>query len=468
MRIYSYLLPILLLCFATTLSAEIKLPALFSSNMVLQQNTEIPIRGKATPNKRVTLVTSWNKKRHSAMSDSNGLWQLTFTTPQAGGPYSIVISDGKPLALNNVMIGEVWICSGQSNMEMPMRGFQNEPIAGGNMDILTSANPAIRLFTVARSSHIHPQNDVNGIWKESLPANVASFSATAYYFGRLLNHTLQIPIGLIVTAWGGSSIEAWMNQQMLQAFPEAIIPTSTENIRNPHRVPTMLYQAMIHPLTDFPMKGVIWYQGESNTERAHSYARMFQSMVEGWRKNWQGGATFPVYFCQIAPFQYNQVNSAFLREAQVNSEKITPNTAMAVLLDAGEPHNIHPAKKREAGERLALLALQKTYQLQGFAATSPSFRNIEIKNDTVVVHFDHAPLGLVAPQLESKWFRLAGTDRVFHPAKARIVRNRIIVTSAAVSQPVAVRYAFENFVIGDVFSTEGLPVSSFRSDQWTE
>lgn len=450
----------------TSAQAEIKLPAIFASDMVIQRETTAKMWGKADPNKRVTLVTSWNLRRYTTTSDLNGNWQISFSTPKAGGPHSIVISDGKALTLNNIMSGEVWLCSGQSNMEMPMKGYPNQPIEGANMDLLRSENNQIRLFTVKRNHNIAPQDDVAGRWEEAMPISVRDFSATAYYFGRLLQETLKVPIGLVVSSWGGSSIEAWMSQEMLQDFPEAEIPTSMENVVNPNRIPTMLYQAMVHPLVGLPIKGVIWYQGESNADRAHSYADMFKKMVEGWRKNWNQGDEFPVYFCQIAPYGYNNLNSAYLREAQVKSAQITPNTGMAVLMDTGEKHNIHPAKKREAGERLALLALNKTYNFQGIAAESPVFKEIEINNDEIVVKFDGAPLGVTTKDFTSQLFTIAGEDKVFHPATARVTRAGVVVKSDAVKNPVAVRYAFDNTSNGDLFSTEGLPVSSFRSDDW--
>lgn len=453
-----------LIVFAATGIAEIKLPAIYGSGMLLQQNATVKIRGKADPEKRVTLLTSWNLMEYSTKSDKEGNWKMTFTTGKAGGPHIISISDGKVLTLDNILLGEVWLCSGQSNMEMPMKGFSNQPVEGSGMDILRSTNPNIRLFTVKRNANIHPQEDVTGNWSQASPQTVRDFSATAYYFGRLLNEILDVPVGLVVSSWGGSSIEAWMDETMLIRFPEAVIPRSAENLTNLNQKPTMLYQAMIHPLLGLPIKGVIWYQGESNTTRPHSYAAMFKSMVDGWRRNWNLGYDFPFYYCQIAPYQnYRNLNSAFLREAQMKAEKMVNNVGMAVLMDAGEAENIHPAKKREAGERLALLALNKTYDIMGIAAVSPQFKGISISNDTVLVQFDNAPLGLAAPNFQSKLFQVAGADGKYYPARARVIRTGVQVVSDSVKKPVSVQYAFENFVTGDLFSTEGLPVSSFRS-----
>lgn len=450
-----------------TANAEIKLPAFFSSDMVLQQQTTANIWGKADPNKKVTLFTSWNLKRYKTTADKDGNWKLSFATTKAGGPYTMVISDGKALTLNNIMLGEVWLCSGQSNMEMTMKGFQGQPIEGGNMDILKSENSKIRLFRVTRKASLEAQTDVAGRWEEAMPVSVREFSATAYYFGRLLQEALKVPVGLISSSWGGSSIEAWMNEEMLAAFPQAKIPQTAEKIKNPHQTPTMLYKGMINPLVGITIKGVIWYQGESNRDRYESYAAMFKSMTEGWRKVWNQEQIIPFYFCQIAPYggYKGGTNSAYLREAQLKAAK-EPHIGMAVLMDTGEENCIHPAKKKEAGERLALLAITKTYNITGIESESPEYKNIEIKDNQVTVNFDKAPLGIYAQGGESKLFMLAGEDKVFHPAKAKVQRNKVVVTSDAVPNPVAVRYAFENFVTGDLFGTGGLPVSSFRSDNW--
>jgi sialate O-acetylesterase len=456
----------LVLALTTPLTAAITLPSIFADNMVIQRETNTKLWGQADPEKRVTVVTSWNLRRYSTTSDSEGRWEVIINTPKAGGPHTIVISDGRPMTLSNVMSGDVWLCSGQSNMEMKMEGGRREPVEGSTMDILRSPNSKIRLFTVAKNHSLKPQTNVVGHWQEAMPLSVGSFSATAYYFGRLLNEILDIPVGLISSSWGGSRIEAWMNKEMLSAFPHIAIPEPEESVQHPNQKPLYLYQAMIHPLEGFAVKGTIWYQGESNLNNAHEYAELFGAMVEGWRKRWNQ-PEMPFYFCQIAPFEYrNNINSAYLREAQLQASLKVPHTGMAVLMDAGEQYNIHPAKKKEAGERLALLAIQKTYTIEGINGESPVYKSIEIKDSTITVHFDKAPLGVSGKDYASQLFSIAGEDRVFHPAKAQITREGIIVSSEKVQEPVAVRYAFENYVKGDLFGVNGLPVSSFRSDNW--
>jgi len=455
--------------------AEIKLPAIFSDNMLLQQNTQVNLWGKADANKTVSIKASWSKVAIKTTADANGNWKAKLATPKADGKtYTLTLSDGKSLTLNNLIVGELWLCSGQSNMEMPMKGFKNQGVEGANMDILKSTNPNLRLFTVKRNSTIQAQTDVTGQWQEASPETVKEFSATGYYFGRLLNQMINVPVGLVLSSWGGSSVEAWMTEDMLRAFPSVKIPKKETDIKEKNRTPTTLYQAMINPIAGLTIKGVIWYQGETNYDRADSYAAMFSTMVAGWRKNWAQTDTIPFYYCQIAPYDYSLItekekeviNSANLREAQLKAETMIPKSGMAVLMDAGYKGGIHPFKKQIPGERLALLALTKTYGLKGVASESPVYKNIEIQGDTVIVNFERAPMWISAKNFESKLFTVAGADKVFHPAKAWIVRSKMYVKSEDVKKPVAVRYAFENYVEGDLFSTEGLPVSSFRSDNW--
>jgi len=455
--------------------AEVKLPAIFSGNMLMQQNTRVNIWGKADPNKTLSIKTSWSKKVIKTTTDARGNWMLSIATPAADGKsHSLTISDGKVLVLNNIIFGELWFCSGQSNMEMPMKGFKNQSVDNSNMDILQSTNPQIRLFTVKRNGSLLPQTDVTGSWQEATPESVKEFSATGYYFGRLLNKTLNVPVGLVLSAWGGSSAEAWMSEDMLKAFPQVTIPKTEEGVKDKNRTPTMLYQAMIKPLLGLSIRGFIWYQGETNYDRAAAYPELFSALVAGWRKNWAIGDNLPFYYCQIAPYDYSLVteqgkpviNSAYLREAQLKAESMIPQSGMAVLLDAGLKEGIHPPKKQIPGERLALLALTKTYGIKGVASESPVYKGIEIQHDTVQVSFDRAPMWLTARNNELNYFSVAGEDQVFYPAKAWIVRSKVYVKSDAVKKPVAVRYAFGNYVDGDLLSTEGLPVSSFRSDNW--
>ena len=456
--------------------AKITMPSIFTDNMVVQQQTQMRIWGKAEPNKKVTIAPSWTKQKYTATADADGAWKSAIPTPAAGGPYEITISDGEELTIRNVLSGELWLCSGQSNMEMPMKGFKNQPIENAGEVIMESRNPNIRLFTAKRVSSVEVKDDVIGSWKEASPASVRDFSATAYFFGRRIEKMLGVPVGLVVVSWGGSSCEAWMNEDMLKAFPEAIIPRTEADVKQVNRAPTVLFKGMLSPVIGMSMRGVIWSQGEDTVPRHKTYADMFSTMIGGWRQLW-GIGDFPFYYCQIAPYEYELIaaegqpvhNSAYLREAQSKVEQRVPNTGMAVLMDAGFREGIHPPQKRQAGERLAMLALNKTYGIEGISGESPQYKDIEIHGDTIVVTFERCtmwPSGRMA--FESKQFKVAGEDRVFHPAKAWISRSKIYVRSEDVPAPVAVRYAFENYAEGDLFNEEGLPFPSFRSDDWPD
>jgi sialate O-acetylesterase len=466
----------LLVCFfASNVFSQPRLASLFTDNMVLQQNSEAAVWGWANPNNKVTITTSWSGKRYEVRSNDNGVFIAHVSTPPAGGPFSLSVTDGKTITLKNIMIGEVWLCSGQSNMEMPVKGFKGQPVIGSNEIILRSSNPKIRLFTVPRSSQLLPQDtSKQALWKEAGPETVSNFSATGYFFGKTLAEILNVPIGLIHVSWGGSNIESWMDAKTLGAFPEIKIPSAKDSTKAPNRTPTALYNGMIHPLVGYTIKGFIWYQGESNYERPDQYELLFPAMVQQWRSLWKAGNA-PFYFVQIAPYNYAQLppynvggkyNSAYLRDAQRKSVKKIPNSGMAVVMDIGEEKSIHPAAKKQGGERLALLALAKTYELKGFGYESPSFDTLVISNGIAEVKFRHAENWLTAYGKELNLFEIAGDDKVFYPAKAVIYRSSVMVSSPQVKDPKAVRYAFKDFIVGELYSTEGLPVSSFRTDNW--
>lgn len=455
---------------ATTISAKVVLPKIFASGMVMQQQTDANLWGEAKADATVKIATSWNKKTVSVKAGNDGKWTAKIQTPAAGGPYSITFSDGEKTVIDNILVGELWICSGQSNMEMPMKGFKNQPVENAVEDILHSGDSKMRLFTVKRTSLFQPATDVVGEWKEASPEAVRNFSATAYYFGRELRRMLNVPVGLIVTSWGGSSCEAWMNRDWLKAFPQIELPASQETIKSKNRTATVLYNGMLRPLIGVSMRGVIWYQGEENVSRSGYYADLFSRMIKGWREEWKEG-DFPFYYCQIAPYDYNiigwgQYNSAFLREQQAKAEKMNKNVGMACLMDAGLEYGIHPRKKQLAGMRLALLALDKTYGIKGITSETARYKDVEFKGDTAVITFERAGMWVYGKDgLKSDLFEVAGEDRVFHPAKAWIERSKLYVKCDEVKKPVAVRYAFKDWADGDLFC-DGLPVSSFRTDNW--
>lgn len=455
--------------------ATVKPASIFTDHMVLQQQSNVAIWGWAKPASKVKIVTSWNKSSYIVSSDQAGKWKVKVATPSAGGPYEIELNDGEKLALKDILIGEVWFCGGQSNMEMPMKGFKSQPIIGSNEVILKSSNPNIRLYTVPRSSITERQdNSKPSQWKLSEPEAVSNFSATAYYFGSLLSEMLHVPIGLINDSYGGSTIEAWMSPDDLKPFTEVKIPAKVDSIKEVSRTPTTLYNGMHYPVIGYGIKGAIWYQGESNYERPQRYEDLFPAMVSSWRQHWDNGE-FPFYYAQIAPYNYSLIakpgtnyNSAYLRDAQRKSLSKIPNSGMAVLMDIGEEKSIHPAHKKQGGERLAYLALAQTYGIKGFGAFSPTYESVSIEKNTATIKFQNVSNGLTSFGKTLSLFEIAGADQKFYPAKAAIKGSSVIVSAEEVKIPVAVRYAFKDFVNGDLFGNDGLPVSSFRTDNWEQ
>lgn len=456
-------------------SATVKPASIFTDHMVLQQQSKVAIWGWAKPAAKVKITTSWNKENYTVTATPDGKWRVKVTTPAAGGPYNIEFNDGEKLILTDILIGEVWICGGQSNMEMPLKGFKGQPVIGSNEAILKSGNQNIRLYTVPRSSvTVQQDNSKPSQWKAAAPETVSNFSATAWYFARLLSEMLNVPVGVINDSYGGSTIEAWMSPEDLKSFSEVKIPSKNDTIKEVSRTPATLYNGMLYPVIGYGIKGAIWYQGESNYERPDRYEDLFPAMVSSWRKNWDSGE-FPFYFAQIAPYNYAQLppyhvggkfNSAFLRDAQRKSLAKIPNSGMAVLLDIGEEKSIHPANKKQGGERLAYLALAQTYGIKGFGAYSPAYESMSIDKNKAVIKFQNVSNGLTSFGKELNLFEVAGADHKFYPAKAVINGSSISVSAEQVKIPVAVRYAFKDFVVGDLFGNDGLPVASFRTDDW--
>lgn len=468
-----------LVCFIASFQAfaDIKLPALFSDNMMLQQQMDTPIWGWAAKNERLSITTSWDSKTYEVKADKQGNWKTTIKTPVAGfNVYEISIQQAlEVITIKNVIIGEVWLCSGQSNMEMSLKGYPGQPVLGGNEAILKSKTSQIRFITVPRSGTLTPNTNFQGRWEEANPKTTAGFSATAWFYGRLLQEVLQVPVGLIHVSYGGSNIEAWMNTEMLRDFKTIEIPKKIEALKkDPNRKATALYNGMLSPVIGYGIKGCIWYQGESNYDRPFQYQELFKKMVSEWRALWNQG-DFPFYYAQIAPFDYatfhpNDIiernNSAYLRESQHKAFKEIPNSGMAVLMDVGQETGIHPMKKKVVGERLAYLALGKTYGVEGFEYASPEFKAMEINGSVVTIAFDNVATGMTSYLKEVKGFEIAGENQVFYPAQVQLRAKSILVSSPSVEKPVAVRYLFKNYAEAELFNGAGLPLSSFRTDSW--
>ncbi|MCF8413535.1 MAG: glycosyl hydrolase family 2 [Melioribacteraceae bacterium] len=649
-------------------SNSLQLPSIFSDNMVLQQESSVKFWGTGNPGSEVSINSSWNENAKTKI-DNSGKWQLDIKTASYGGPYVVNVFSGKEkIEFKNILLGEVWVCSGQSNMEMPLKGWPPRDLIEGSESIIkNSAKDNIRLFTVNRSYSLEPMEDCEGSWTESNPETTGNFSATAYFFGKRLFDELGVPIGLIHTSWGGTPAEAWtkkekletisefqpilkqigrgnelmktyknwlaqfpsvnfdrdgdseywgkfdFNDQELSSFgyddtdwPKMNLPSHFESsvlgeydgivwfrkdivvpeswigknikislgpiddmdatyingtkiggyegggfwqvLRNydipanlltsnnisiavrvidtqggggiygfpdqlyiqngderisltgewkflplaevdntkfvlfgneadvylnrpklPFRIgpntPSTLYNAMINPIIPYGIRGAIWYQGESNTGQPFLYQELFSKMIENWRSEW-GLGDFPFYYVQIAPFNYGETQSQYLREAQFKTDLSTANTGMAVTLDIGNAENIHPGKKFEVGSRLALLALNKTYG-KSLISSGPIYSSHRISGNALILNFENAENGLKMDySLSKNEFQIAGEDKIFYPADVKIDGNTIICSSSKVDNPKAVRYAWSNTPTAVLSNNSGLPASSFRTDDW--
>ena len=472
------LLTFLLLSIDT--EAKIVLPSVLADNMVLQQQTKVNLWGKASPNAKLSVKTSWNKHTVYTTVGADGRWKLSVETPKAGGPYQIVLNDGEPLVLDNVLIGEVWFCSGQSNMEMPMRGFDRQPLKETN-DIIAKAKPTtpIRIFNAdskdgkwVRQSNKKVQEDCQGDWLINTPENVAEASASAYYFARYIQEVLNVPVGILVSTLGGSKVEAWMSREALAPFADIDVSAldNNEPIKNASATPCVLYNARVAPLINYTIKGFLWYQGESNRDNAAVYKELMPAFVKDLRTKW-GQGDFPFYFVEIAPYNYegaNGTSAARLREVQLQNMKDIPNSGMVTTLDIGNPVFIHPMDKATVGQRLAWWALAQTYGLKGFGYAPAIYDSMEISDNKIYINVKNAERGLCPMWTSLKGFEIAGEDKVFHPAFAEIETKscRLAVSSEKVPHPVAVRYAYKNYTEATVFNVYGLPLVPFRTDNW--
>lgn len=456
-----------ILLFSSYSQSQTWMPSFFSDNMVLQHNDSVAIWGKDNPNTLVMIYGSWGQFA-TTVSDQNGYWKVKLVTAYAGGPYSLYVKGSTDLILNNILLGEVWFCSGQSNMEMPVKGYPGQPVINSNEMILESRNNNIRFFHTPRTPSIRPAYDVNSSWEIAEPATTLNFSAVAYSFAKRIQHVLGIPVGIIQSAWGGSTIESWMDIESLDTFSH-IQSADTFPKANPNRSPCTMFNSMINPYIGYTIKGVLWYQGESNKDNAHQYEPLFSSLILSWRKHWKQG-NFPFYFVQIAPYEMGKSNGAFLREAQLEAMLHVPNTGMVVTLDIGEKNEIHPSQKEQIGNRLAYWALAKTYNIKGIAFSGPIFKAMEKKLDgKMLLTFEYAQNGLTSFGDTLVNFEISGIDRIFYNATAIINRDNpstVLVWNDSIRNPVSVRYAFKSWVKASLFNTEGLPASSFRTDKW--
>ena len=465
-----------LLLLIQSASGEVRLPAIVSSNMVLQRDATVILWGWADAKEKITIKASWLDEVLSVTADNEGNWRVEVRTTTSKKEQSISLSGkNSKIELENILFGEVWLCSGQSNMQQPLTGYPGEPTFESAMAIAKSRNSKLRLFTVDRVGAKTPINDLEKYtpWQEASPENAASFSAVAYFFGNQLQKILDVPVGMIHTSWGGSSVEAWMSKEVIGTFQEVNLD-EVDLSKNTNHIPSALYNAMIHPLIPYTIKGALWYQGESNRLEPDRYKELFPAMVKDWRTRWNIG-DFPFYFVQIAPFWYSNndafttaENSAFIREAQLHCADLIPNSGIAITMDIGDEFCIHPTKKKEVAERLLFNALHQSYGFVNVDGKSPVYESMELKDGGIILSFKNAETGLYAYD-ELTGFEVAGEDRVFYPAEAKIVNSgNVQVVSEKVSTPVAVRYAWSNWVTGTLYDTNLLPASSFRTDNWED
>lgn len=471
-----YLLVLLCLLLSTRNYAKVKLPAIVSSDMVLQRNTTVVLWGWADAGEKITITASWLKSPMQVTTDSSGNWKTEITTTNDKNPQTLKINgDGSDIKLDNILFGEVWLCSGQSNMQQPLNGYAGQPTFGALEAISSAKNSNLRLFTVDRVGSKTPLKDVEKYtgWQEASAENVKDFSAIAYFFGQRLQEILDVPVGMIHTSWGGSSVQAWLSKEAIEAYQKVDLD-GVDITNGTNHIPTALYNSMIHPLVNYTIKGALWYQGESNRREPEKYKILFPAMVKDWRSQW-GIGDFPFYYAQIAPFMYgdNEVfttsdNSAFIRETQLQCLDLIPNSGMAVTMDIGDDFCIHPPKKKEVADRLLFNALNQTYDFKSIDYSGPTFASFEAQDGGLLLKFDNAEMGVFAYD-ELRGFEIAGNDKVFYPADATIIdRKNVLVKSEKVPNPAAVRYGWRNWMVGTLYDTNLLPASSFRTDDWND
>lgn len=463
--------------------ADVSLPAIFGDNMVLQHGREVPIWGTAEPGEEIAISISKQEPANGSKPEilattagPDGKWQIKLPAKPAGDAITVTVTGKNSVVFSNVLLGEVWVCSGQSNMEWPVSSSNNHL-----EEIAQAKYPTIRIFKVERGTALVPQSRLGGQWVVCSPETVGETSAVGYYFGRELQRDLKRPIGLIVAAVGGANCESWISQAALKSDEEfaAILQRGERangdpnQANNPNRA-SVLFNGMIAPLLPYAIAGTIWYQGESNVPRAHQYRKLFPLMINDWRRHW-GQAEFPFLFVQLANYVPDKSKSdhpvepvesawAELREAQSLALQ-RPKTGMAVTIDIGDPHDINPKNKQEVGRRLARLATRVAYG-QDIVASGPLFKSMKIDRTEVTLEFDNVGDGLVCHGGKLDGFAIAGADRKFVWASARIEGKSVVVSSPMIAQPASVRYAWGDNPEGNLFNEVNLPAAPFRTDDW--
>lgn len=460
------ILTIIFLFISGQLFAQINLPSFFSDNMVLQRNAEVNFWGWGNRGNDVTVTPSWSNEPVTVKATGHARFDVKLKTPEAGGPYEITVTSGAfKKVLKNILIGEVWLCSGQSNMQWNSNNRLKEMLD----ELPNAKNPKIRLLNVSNIASLNPQDNFFDSWQECNPETAKGFSAIAYFYAKQLSAELNVPVGVINASWGGTAAEFWI--------PSNIILTDAELLENskkqrpapskPHE-PGSLWNSMIHPLVGYNIAGVLWYQGESNIVSYHGYNKLFSSMIKSWRQAWK--YEFPFYYVQIAPYDYKskqeEQRGALLREQQIKTLSIS-KTGMVVVTDlVPDVSNIHPTQKIKVAQRLSQLALVETYGKKVVDYKSPIYKSHKVEGGNVIIEFDNlqGKLKVEGPHIID--LLIADESQKFIPADYKISGNKLIVFNKSIKKPVAVRFGFTDISMPNLFNSNGLPVSPFRTDDW--
>ncbi len=458
-------------------SAKVRPSAMIGDNMVLQQKSHARIFGEADPGSTVVVTPSWNKMPYTTTTDRTGKWCVAIDTPEGSfDKHSITISDGEPLTVSNVLVGEVWLASGQSNMQMPLKGFPGCCTEGGYDEIASARDKAdkIRFFTVPLTQSYTPVDTVNASWAVPSPETAPEFSALAWHLAKRMSDVLNVPVGIVSAAYGGAKVESWTPRELLETYPDVSLdPKDIEPMVHYLR-PMLMYNAMFVPIKDYTYKGILWYQGCSNVSTYQTYAERLEAMVKYWRDEIAIG-DIPFYCVEIAPYEYGDPSekgkAPLLREAQRKAVERIPNSGIICTNDLVKPYerfNIHPSDKAAAGKRLCDLVLNKTYDKKQFPIESPRYKSHRFKDGAAWVAID-SPCDGICRNYDIRGFEIAGPDKIFHPADSVWLHwqtNEMVISSKAVPQPVAVRYGWRDFLPGNLHAGNYLPLIPFRTDDW--
>lgn len=446
---------------------QTQLVSIFSDHMVLQQNTSVAIWGTDKPNTLIQIKSTWGQISQ-VKTDKNGAWKTKLKTIQAGGPYEVKVKGSSTVTIKDVLLGEVWLCSGQSNMEITLKGNPGQPIYESNHAIATSNNKNLRIFKPSKGMNIKEQKNCKGSWNVSSPKTASKFSAVAYFYGKMLQEQLGVPVGLVNISFGATPAEAWTPMKTLEEeeFNRILnVFNNTKKINK--RTPSVLYNAMIHPFVPYTIKGTVWYQGEGNHKQAKEYEKLFPAMIKSWRSQW-GLGDFPFYFVQLASLgseKWPGPKWVDLQQAQLKTFLSVNNTGMVVTNDIGSKDCIHPPRKRQVGERLAYWALANDYGFTGVEFCGPIYKSKEIKEDKIYLTFDYTPKGVTSMGKGFKNFEIAGEDGKYIKANVKLTKKGTIeVWNDTIKEPKNVRYGWNSYIDGSLYNTAGLPASSFTTE----